>query len=111
MPGSAPGAAWAPGRDEAAGAYGASWPRRARVSGGRQGLGPEEFGDGRALRGHRAHGKRVEKRTSVGARAQARIENRDHAPVRVRADQPAEALSQLEHRRGQRVLAEPVAAE
>ena len=44
------------------------------------------------------------------SRAQARIEDRDDAAVGVAADQPAEALPQLEHRGRQRVVAEPVAA-
>ena len=46
-----------------------------------------------------------------GARAQPRIEDRDDAAVGVAADQPAEALPQLQHRGRQRVVAEPVAAE
>ena len=54
--------------------------------------------------------QRGEKAPSVRPRAQPRVEDRDDAAVRVAADQPAEALPELEHRRGQRVVAEPVAA-
>ena len=61
-------------------------------------------------RPRRARRKRGEERAAVRARAQARIEDRDDAAVVVAADQPAEALPELEHRRRQRVVAEPVAA-
>ena len=62
-----------------------------------------------AVTGH--GGKRLEEGPAVRLRAHPRVEDRDHAAVGMRADQPPEPLPQLEHRRGQRVLAEPVAAE
>ena len=57
----------------------------------------------------RAARQRREERAPVRPRAQARIEDRDDAAIGVAADQSAEPLSQLEHRRRQRVVAEPVA--
>ena len=56
-------------------------------------------------------GSGLEERPAVGLRAHARIEDRDHPAVGVRADQPPDALAQLKHGGWKRVLAEPVSAE
>ena len=54
--------------------------------------------------------KRCQERAPVGLRAQARIEDRDNAAIGVAADQASEALAELQHRNGQREVAEPVSA-
>ena len=59
------------------------------------------------------HGRgreRLEEAPPIGARVQARVEDRDDAFVRVAADQAAEPLPQLQHRRRERILGEPVSA-
>src|SRR4051794_17864857 len=53
--------------------------------------------------------RRSQDRPAVAAGAEPRIEQRDDPGVGVAADQAAEALAELEHRGGQRVVAEPVA--
>src|SRR6187431_351690 len=52
--------------------------------------------------------QRFEEAPPVGARAQAGVENRDDALVPVAADEAPEALAELEDRRGEGVLGEPV---
>ena len=56
-------------------------------------------------------GSACEECAAVGPRAQPRIEDGDDTAIRVAANQPAEALAQLEHRGRQCVVAEPVAAQ
>src|SRR3954451_15698420 len=64
----------------------------------------EELGDGGAVLDDGAGGQRLQERPAVAAGAQARVEDRDDAAVAVPADQPAEALAQLQDGRRQRVL-------
>src|SRR3954468_4911934 len=56
----------------------------------------EELGHGGAVLDDGTRGERLKERTAVAARAQPRVEDRDDAAVAVPADQPAEALPQLQ---------------
>ena len=62
------------------------------------------FLDDRAVR------QRFEEHAAVGLGLHPRIEDHDDPPVALRADQPAEALPQFDHRLGQLVIPEGVAA-
>ena len=87
--------------DAAASAHGSVAAARARG---------EERGHGGAIVDDRAAAAARRGTPGRRPRAQARVEDRDDADVGVAADQPPEALPQLEHRRRQGVVAEPVAA-
>src|SRR5262245_3213913 len=68
----------------------------------------EEARDGLEL-GHDGGGReRLEEAPPVRPRAQARVEYRNDALVRMTSDQAPDALPELQHRRRERVLYEPV---
>ena len=72
--------------------------------------GAEEIGHGGPIADERGGRESFEETAPVRARSQAGIEDGDHALVLVTADEPAEPLAELEHRGGERVVGEPVAA-
>src|SRR5215510_5453112 len=79
-----------------------------KVSSSRARLCTEEAHDGLEL-GHDGGGReRLEEAPPVRPRAQARVEYRNDALVRMTSDQAPDALPELQHRRRERVLYEPV---
>src|SRR6185437_11045939 len=104
-------AAWAPERDGAAAeSWAFSSPSRGDHSSGYGNLLAEKRADRAGIVDERTARQRLEEDAPVRAAAQPRIQDRDDSAVGVPADQPAEALPQLQHRARQRVLAEPVPA-
>ena len=113
--GSGPGfgacAASVPGPSAAGAVCGASWPRRPRVSGAQQGLWPKNSATAArsAVTGQGGNDSRNARPYGFVRTRGSRI-----AITPVSAcdrDQPPEPLPELEHGRGEHVLAEPVAAE